>query len=887
MAGLNEIRSKYLDYFGKNGHEIVPSGSLVPNNDPTLLFTNAGMVQFKNVFTGQETRPYKRATTAQKCVRAGGKHNDLDNVGYTARHHTFFEMLGNFSFGDYFKADAIEFAWNLVTKEFGLPKDRLLATVFSEDDEAHGLWKKIAGFSDSSIIRIPTSDNFWSMGETGPCGPCSEIFFDHGPKIPGGPPGSADQDGDRFIEIWNLVFMQYEQIAEGDRRPLPKPSIDTGMGLERVSAVLQGTHDNYATDLMRALIMASAEASHTDPDGPHAVSHRVIADHLRATSFLIADGVMPSNEGRGYVLRRIMRRAMRHAQLLGVTEPLMWKLVPALVRQMGDAYPELRRAEPLITETLKLEERRFRETLVRGLRLLDEELDRIGSAKVLPGEIAFRLYDTYGFPLDLTQDALRPKGISVEQAGFDSAMARQREDARRAWSGSGEKATETVWFELREKLGATEFLGYETESAEGKITAIVVNGAAVDRIEAGTEAVIVTNQTPFYGESGGQVGDTGVFFTSAGAEFPVADTQKRLGDLFVHFGKLARGTLKVGDVVEMKVDAARRDATRANHSATHLLHEALRRVLGPHVTQKGSMVAPDRLRFDFSHPKPMTAEEISKVEDIVNRVIRQNRDVTTRLMTPAEAIDAGALALFGEKYGDEVRVLAMGVNEDGKSYSVELCGGTHVRRVGDIAIFKIVSETAVASGVRRIEALTGEGARHYLVEQDRIAKAAAGALKIAPEDLPERVVSLVEERKKLERELNDVKKKLAMSGGGGASEASPSQSIGGVNVVARVLNGVNPKDLRGLIDDARKQIGSGIVALVAVSEDGKGAIAVGVTADLTARFNAVELVKAGAGAMGGSGGGGRPDMAQAGGPDGAKADAALDAVKAALAAVAA
>jgi alanyl-tRNA synthetase len=887
MAGLNEIRSKYLDYFGKNGHEIVPSGSLVPNNDPTLLFTNAGMVQFKNVFTGQETRPYKRATTAQKCVRAGGKHNDLDNVGYTARHHTFFEMLGNFSFGDYFKADAIEFAWNLVTKEFGLPKDRLLATVFSEDDEAHGLWKKIAGFSDSSIIRIPTSDNFWSMGETGPCGPCSEIFFDHGPKIPGGPPGSADQDGDRFIEIWNLVFMQYEQIAEGDRRPLPKPSIDTGMGLERVSAVLQGTHDNYATDLMRALIMASAEASHTDPDGPHAVSHRVIADHLRATSFLIADGVMPSNEGRGYVLRRIMRRAMRHAQLLGVTEPLMWKLVPALVRQMGDAYPELRRAEPLITETLKLEERRFRETLVRGLRLLDEELDRIGGSKVLPGEIAFRLYDTYGFPLDLTQDALRPKGISVEQAGFDSAMARQREDARRAWSGSGEKATETVWFELREKLGATEFLGYETESAEGKITAIVVNGTAVDKIEAGTEAVIVTNQTPFYGESGGQVGDTGVFFTSAGAEFPVADTQKRLGDLFVHFGKLARGTLKVGDVVEMKVDAARRDATRANHSATHLLHEALRRVLGPHVTQKGSMVAPDRLRFDFSHPKPMTAEEISKVEDIVNRVIRQNRDVTTRLMTPAEAIDAGALALFGEKYGDEVRVLAMGVNEDGKSYSVELCGGTHVRRVGDIAIFKIVSETAVASGVRRIEALTGEGARHYLVEQDRIAKAAAGALKIAPEDLPERVVSLVEERKKLERELNDVKKKLAMSGGGGASEASPSQSIGGVNVVARVLNGVNPKDLRGLIDDARKQIGSGIVALVAVSEDGKGAIAVGVTADLTARFNAVELVKAGAGAMGGSGGGGRPDMAQAGGPDGAKADAALDAVKAALAAVAA
>ncbi|HEX7777377.1 MAG TPA: alanine--tRNA ligase, partial [Parvibaculum sp.] len=869
MAGLNEIRSKYLDYFRRQGHEVVPSGPLVPNNDPTLLFTNAGMVQFKNVFTGQETRPYRRATSSQKCVRAGGKHNDLDNVGYTARHHTFFEMLGNFSFGDYFKPDAIEFAWNLVTKEFGLPKDRLLATVYSEDDEAHGLWKKIAGLSDDRIIRIPTADNFWSMGETGPCGPCSEIFFDHGPKIPGGPPGSADQDGDRFIEIWNLVFMQYEQVAAGDRRPLPKPSIDTGMGLERVAAVLQGTHDNYATDLMRALIVASAEASHTDPDGPHAVSHRVIADHLRATSFLIADGVMPSNEGRGYVLRRIMRRAMRHAQLLGVTEPLMWKLVPALVRQMGDAYPELRRAEPLVTETLKLEERRFRETLVRGLKLLDEELDKIGGAKVLPGDVAFRLYDTYGFPLDLTQDALRPKGISVEQAGFDSAMQRQREDARKAWAGSGEKATETVWFELREQAGATEFLGYDTENAEAKVLAIVVGGKSADSIAAGTEAAIITNQTPFYGESGGQVGDTGILFNGAGVEFPVSDTQKKLGDLFVHSGKLERGALKVGDVVEMKVDGARRSATRANHSATHLLHEALRRVLGPHVTQKGSMVAPDRLRFDFSHPKPMTQEEIARVEDIVNRIIRQNQDVTTRLMTPAEAIDAGALALFGEKYGEEVRVLSMGVNDDtdGKTYSVELCGGTHVRRVGDIAIFKIVSESAVASGVRRIEALTGEGARRYLVEQDRLVKEAAGALKIAAEDLPERVVSLVEERKRLERELNEAKKKLAMSGGG-AAEAAPAQSVGGVNVVARVLNGVNPKDLRGLIDEAKKQIGSGIVALVAVSEDGKGAIAVGVTADLTARFNAVELVKAGAGAMGGSGGGGRPDMAQAGGPDG-------------------
>ncbi len=884
MAGLNEIRSKYLSYFGKLGHEIVPSGPLVPNNDPTLLFTNAGMVQFKNVFTGSETRPYVRAASAQKCVRAGGKHNDLDNVGYTARHHTFFEMLGNFSFGDYFKPEAIEFAWNLVTREFGLPAERLIATVYAEDDEAFGLWRKIAGLPESRIIRIPTSDNFWSMGETGPCGPCSEIFFDHGPKIPGGPPGSADQDGDRFIEIWNLVFMQYDQLADGRRVNLPKPSIDTGMGLERFAAVLQGTHDNYATDLMRALIVASAEASKTDPDGAHAVSHRVIADHLRASSFLIADGVLPSNEGRGYVLRRIMRRAMRHAQLLGVGEPLMWKLVPALVHQMGDAYPELRRAAPLVAETLKLEETRFRETLVRGLRLLDEELDRIGSAKVLPGEVAFKLYDTYGFPLDLTQDALRPKGIAVEQAGFDTAMARQREDARRAWAGSGEKATEAVWFELREKVGASEFLGYETETAEGKVVAIVVDGAPVDEIAAGTEAAIVANQTPFYGESGGQVGDRGLFFNGSGVEFPVADTQKKLGDMFVHIGTLTRGRLKVGDVVEMKVDGGRRSATRANHSATHLLHEALRRVLGPHVTQKGSMVAPERLRFDFSHPKPMTADEIARVEEIVNRVIRQNRDVTTRLMTPAEAIEAGALALFGEKYGDEVRVLSMGVDEDenGKTYSVELCGGTHVARVGDIAIFKIVSESAVASGVRRIEGLTGEGARRYLVEQERTLKEAAGALKIAPEDLPERVASLVEERKRLERELNEAKKKLAMSGGGAGAGQARRESVGGVSVVARVLQGVNPKDLRGLVDEAKGQVGSGIVALVAVSEDGKGAIAVGVTDDLTSRFNAVELVKVGAAALGGKGGGGRPDMAQAGGPDGAHADAALDTVRSAI-----
>ena len=885
MSGLNEIRAKFLDYFASKEHEIVPSASLVPNNDPTLLFTNAGMVPFKNVFTGQETRPYSRATSSQKCVRAGGKHNDLDNVGYTARHHTFFEMLGNFSFGDYFKAEAIEFAWELVTKEFGLPKEKLLATVYSEDDEAFELWKKVAGLPDSKIIRIPTSDNFWQMGDTGPCGPCSEIFYDHGDHIPGGPPGSPDEDGDRFIEIWNLVFMQFDQQGDGERLNLPRPSIDTGMGLERIAAVLQGTHDNYATDLMRALIEASAHAANADPDGPHAVSHRVIADHLRSSSFLIADGVMPSNEGRGYVLRRIMRRAMRHAQIVGVSEPLMWRLVPALVQQMGAAYPELRRAEALITETLKLEETRFRETLARGLKLLDEEVDAQQSKGVLPGEVAFKLYDTYGFPVDLTQDALRAKGMTVDMDGFDAAMQRQREEARKAWSGSGEQATETLWFELRDRVGATEFLGYETDDGEGKIVAIIADGQEVNEISAGTSAQIITNQTPFYGESGGQVGDTGVIFAPKGAEFPVSDTQKKLGALHVHVGELARGTLKVGDVVEMKIDTARRDATRANHSATHLLHEALRRVLGDHVTQKGSLVMPDRLRFDFSHPKPMTQDEIGQVEEIVNRIVRQNSDVSTRIMTPDKAIEAGALALFGEKYGDEVRVLSMGVDDEQPNgiYSVELCGGTHVRRLGDIAIFKIVSESAVASGVRRIEALTGEGARRYLAEQERIAREAAGALKTTVDELPSRVLSLVEERRKLERELTEAKKKLALAGGGGSGGEQPSaKDVNGVQVLSRRLDGVNPKDLRGLVDEGKKQVGSGIVAYVAVSEDGKVGIAIGVTDDLTGRYNAVDLVKTGAAALGGKGGGGRPDMAQAGGPDASKADAALDAVSAAI-----
>ncbi|GMV61335.1 MAG: alanine--tRNA ligase [Parvibaculum sp.] len=887
MAGLNDIRHKFLEFFRHEGHEVVPSGPLVPNNDPTLLFTNAGMVPFKNVFTGQETRPYRRAASAQKCVRAGGKHNDLDNVGYTARHHTFFEMLGNFSFGDYYKEEAIKFAWDLITKEFALPESRLMVTIYEDDDEAHGLWKKIAGLSDDKIVRLGAKSNFWQMGDTGPCGPNSEIFYDHGERVPGGPPGSPDEDGDRFIEIWNLVFMQYEQHGDGSRTPLPKPSIDTGMGLERIAAVLQGTHDNYSTDLMRSLIVASADASNSDPDGPHSVSHRVIADHLRSSSFLIADGVMPSNEGRGYVLRRIMRRAMRHAQIVGVAEPLMYRLVPALVRQMGDAYPELRRAEALVTETLKLEETRFRDTLARGLKLLDEEVEALGGKSVLPGEVAFKLYDTYGFPLDLTQDALRSRGLRVDQTGFDAAMAKQRQDARAAWVGSGEKATEAVWFELREKAGATEFLGYESEIAEGQVVALLVDGKPVGKIAAGDEAAIVTNQTPFYGESGGQVGDTGIIFSADGAEFPVIDTVKKLGDMHVHLGKLARGELAVGDIVEMKVDKGLRDATRANHSATHLLHEALRRVLGPHVTQKGSMVGPERLRFDFSHPKPMTAEEIAEVEAIVNRVIRQNAEVSTRLMTPDDAIAAGALALFGEKYGDEVRVLAMGLDEakDNGTYSVELCGGTHVRRVGDIAIFKIVSESAVASGIRRIEALTAEGARRYLVEQERTLKEAAGALKIAPEDLPSRVVSLMEERKRLERELAEAKKKLALGGGaasGGAAEA-PVEMVHGIKFIPRILMGVSPKDLKSLVDEiGRQHSDSTIIALASKGDDGKAAIVVGVSADLMSSNNAVGLVQIGAQHIGGKGGGGRPDMAQAGGPDGERLDEAFEAIKAAI-----
>jgi alanyl-tRNA synthetase len=883
MTTTNDIRSHFLGYFERNGHEVVDSSPLVPRNDPTLLFTNAGMVQFKNVFTGAEQRPYKRAATSQKCVRAGGKHNDLENVGYTARHHTFFEMLGNFSFGDYFKEQAIEHAWTLVTKDFGLPKDKLLVTVYAEDDDAFALWGKIAGLPDERIIRIPTSDNFWQMGDTGPCGPCSEIFFDHGPEIPGGPPGSPEEDGDRFIEIWNLVFMQFEQLEPGKRVDLPKPSIDTGMGLERIAAVLQGKHDNYDIDLMRALIEASAEASNQPADGEHAVSHRVIADHLRASSFLIADGVLPAKDGRGYVLRRIMRRAMRHAHILGCREPLMHRLVPALVGQMGGHYPELKRAEALIGETLKLEESRFKETLDRGLKLLEEETSRLGEGETLNGEVAFKLYDTYGFPLDLTQDILRGQGRKLDEAGFQSAMEAQRAAARKAWAGSGEAATDAVWFGLQEKLGATEFLGYSTEEAEGQVTAILKDGKEVESIAAGDEAMVLTNQTPFYGESGGQMGDAGVLFSDEGAEFAVADTQKKLGELHVHIGKLNHGTLSKGDVVELRVDGERRARLRANHSATHLLHEALRRRLGEHVTQKGSLVAPDRLRFDISHPRSLSREDIHAVEELVNKRIVANASVETRYMTPDEAIEAGALALFGEKYGDEVRVVSMGgedAEKEGKAYSTELCGGTHVRRMGDIGFFKIIREEALAAGVRRIEAVTGPGALGYVEEQEQLLSDAASALKVAPSELPGRVGALLEERKKLERELAEARRKLATGGGG--ESGGEAKEVGGVKYIARLLDGTPPKDLKPTADALKQKVGSGVVALVAVNE-GKASLVVGVTDDLTGRLSAVDLVRVGSEALGGKGGGGRPDMAQAGGPDGDKAAAALEAIEAKLA----
>lgn len=886
MSGVNEIRSAYLNYFAKNGHEIVPSSPLVPRNDPTLMFTNAGMVQFKNVFTGLEKRPYERATSSQKCVRAGGKHNDLDNVGYTARHHTFFEMLGNFSFGDYFKERAIELAWNLITKEYGLPKDRLLVTVYSEDEDAAKLWKKIAGLPESKIIRIGTSDNFWQMGDTGPCGPCSEIFFDHGDKIWGGPPGSPEEDGDRFIEIWNLVFMQFDQIAPGNRVALPKPSIDTGMGLERIAAVLQGKHDNYEIDLFVALIRAIAELTGADPQGEQKASLRVIADHLRASSFLISDGVLPSNEGRGYVLRRIMRRAMRHGQLLGAKEPLMYRLVWALVREMGQAYPELVRAENLIEETLKLEETRFRKTLDRGLTILDEKSASLKKGDMFDGETAFTLYDTYGFPLDLTQDALRNRGIGVDLASFTDAMEQQRKKARAAWAGSGDTATENIWFPLREKLGASEFLGYDTEIAEGVVTALVKDGKEIEAAATGDSVAIVMNQTPFYAESGGQVGDTGVL-TGDGVRVRVTDTQKKAGDLYVHLGTVEQGTLKLDLPMQLEVDHARRTSIRANHSATHLLHEALRQVLGDHIAQRGSLVAPERLRFDFAHNKPISADELRRIEDIANDVVLENGEVLTRSMAVDDARDSGARALFGEKYGDEVRVVSMGAGQgNALGWSVELCGGTHVRRTGDIGLISISGESAVASGVRRIEALTGNNARHAVNATIHTAKAAAAELKTTLDDLPARIAALVEERKKLENALSDARKKLAMGGGaaagGGAGATADIRTIGDVKFLGRAVQGIEMKDLKSLADDGKKQIGSGVVAIINVGEDGKAGAVVGVTADLTSRFSAVDLVKIASEALGGKGGGGRPDMAQAGGPDGAKADAALKAIEAAM-----
>ena len=883
MNSTNDIRRAFLDFFAANDHAIIPSAPLVPYNDPTLMFVNAGMVPFKNVFTGLETPPAERAVSSQKCVRAGGKHNDLDNVGYTARHLTLFEMLGNFSFGDYFKERAIELAWNLVTRDLGLAADRLTVTVYHTDDDAWSLWKKIAGLPDDRLIRIATKDNFWAMGSDGPCGPCSEIFWDHGPEIPGGPPGSPEEDGDRFVEIWNLVFMQHVQENDQIIGDLPRPSIDTGMGLERIASVLQGVHSVFETDTFRKLIEASETLTGTRATGEQQASHQVIADHLRSTSFLIADGVLPANEGRGYVLRRIMRRAMRHAHLLGSKEPLMHRLVPALIEEMGLAYPELPRAQALIQEVLEREETRFRQTLANGLRLLDEATAGLGEGADLPGDTAFKLYDTYGFPYDLTEDALRVRGIGVDRAGFDAAMARQKAAARAAWKGSGAAADGEVWFDIAEREGATEFTGYASTEGEGQVVALVIDGKEVARAEAGSEVSVLTNQTPFYGESGGQMGDVGTITTESGLRIEVTDTAKPLGRLHAHHGKIVSGTIAVGDTVRLAIDAERRDRIRANHSATHLLHAALRGRLGDHVTQKGSLVAEDRLRFDFSHPKPLTADEIAEIEAQVNAEIRDNDEVVTRLMSPDDAISAGAMALFGEKYGEEVRVLSMGrAAGEGRRYSVELCGGTHVRATGDIGLFRIVSEGAVSSGVRRIEALTGEAARQWVVGREEALKSVAATLKTAPEEVETRVAALLDERKRLERELAEVKKQLALGGGGGAPAAA-DEDIGGVTFSGQVLHGLDAKELRGLLDEAKRRIGSGVAAIAAVN-DGRATFAVGVTDDMTTRFNAVDLVRAGVEVLGGKGGGGRPDMAQGGGPDGDKAEAALAAVRELIAA---
>ena len=880
MTSTNDIRRGFLDYFGGNDHDVVPSAPLVPYNDPTLMFTNAGMVPFKNVFTGLETRALPRAASSQKCVRAGGKHNDLDNVGYTARHHTFFEMLGNFSFGDYFKEQAIHHAWTLLTKNWGLNPDKLTATVYHTDDEAFDLWKKIAGLPEHRIIRIPTSDNFWSMGDTGPCGPCSEIFYDHGEHIFGGPPGSPDEDGDRFVEIWNLVFMQFERQDDGTDVPLPKPSIDTGMGLERIAAVMQGVHDNYDTDTFKALIAASEELTGTKAEGESKASHRVIADHLRSTSFLLADGVMPSNEGRGYVLRRIMRRAMRHAHLLGAKEPLMHRLVGSLAAEMGAAYPELLRAQPLIEATLKQEETQFRRTLDKGLKLLDEATAKMGQGDILPGETAFKLYDTYGFPYDLTEDALRAQGFGIDREGFDAEMAQQKERARAAWKGSGAKASDEVWFDIAERVGSTEFTGYTASEGEGQVMALVKDGAEVQSAKAGDSVTLITNQTPFYGESGGQMGDAGSISSLSGFAATVNDTSKPLGRLHAHQLTVDAGEVKVGDVVQLKIDTARRDALRSNHSATHLLHAALRNRLGGHVTQKGSLVAPDRLRFDFSHNQAVSPEEIADIEAEVNAQIRRNTAVTTRLMAPDEAVAAGALALFGEKYGDEVRVLSMG-DTGGANYSVELCGGTHVNALGDIALMTIVSEGAVASGIRRIEALTGEAARQHLARREGQLKDIASLLKTAPDEVAARVETLLAERRALEKELSDTKTKLALSGGSGPK--AEAEKVGDTNFMGQVIPGIEPKALRGLADEQMKALGGGVVVIIAANENAN-TVVVAVSQDLVGKFSAPDLVRAATAAMGGQGGGGRPEMAQGGGPAGSdQAQAGIDAIKAALA----
>ena len=880
MSTVNEIRSKFLDFFEKNDHKIISSGPLVPLNDPTLMFANAGMNQFKNIFTGVEKPDYPRAVTSQKCVRAGGKHNDLDNVGYTARHHTFFEMLGNFSFGDYFKEQAITMAWDLLTKEYGLNKDKLLVTVYHTDDEAAEIWKKVGGFSDDKIIRIPTNDNFWTMGDTGPCGPCSEIFYDHGDHIWGGPPGSKDEDGDRFIEIWNLVFMQHENLADGSRVDLPKPSIDTGMGLERLSALLQGSHDNYETDMMQALINASAEFSGVDAKGDHNVSHRVIADHLRSVSFLIADGVLPSNEGRGYVLRRIMRRAMRHIEMLGVKDPMMYKLLPSLITQMGQAFPELVRAEALISETMKLEETRFKKTLDKGLKILDDETADLGEGGELDGRVAFKLYDTYGFPFDLTVDALRERKMTVDKDGFDVAMEEQRTKARANWSGAGGAAEEVIWFDLKDKMGSTEFLGYSSEKAEGELLAIVKDGEVVGKASVGDEVALILNQTAFYAESGGQVGDRGVM-NHDGVKIEISNVLKKVSDLFVHYGKIISGELAVDDGLILEVDSERRRSIRAHHSATHLLHQALRDRLGNHVAQKGSLVSDERLRFDFSHTKPVSDEELAEIELVVNRHIIENSEVVTRVMDQEDAVKSGAMALFGEKYGDEVRVVSMGNGvSDDKAYSVELCGGTHVKQTGDIGLLKIISETSVASGVRRVEALTADKAQAYLNLQDKRVKDAANVLKTSPDQMAERVSQLVAERKQLDKELADAKRQIAL-GGGGAAEAA-LETINGVNFEGRVIKGIAAKELRGIVDEAKTKHGSAIIAIIGISEEGKAGISVGVTADLTDKFNAVDLVRIGSAILGGKGGGGRPDMAQAGGPDGDKGDEAIAGIRAAI-----